>query len=441
MAPAQCAAHIGSGVWVRRGPTGGVLARASPTGGSPAEWLPATVVSVDTAGVLVRTEDGDEANLSPADVELRGNDDSVQDLVRLGHMNEPSVLAALARRYAAGQIYTRTGPGIIIAVNPFGPMPQLYDAATMDRYRLEGSDAEEGGPAAAQRAPHIFAVASRAYWQMVQEGRGQALLVTGESGAGKTETSKILMKYLAYLGGYKGAADAEPDDSAGPSVEQRVLESNPLLEAFGNAKTVRNDNSSRFGKYIELHFSGAGSISGARVHTYLLERSRLVAPSKGERNYHIFYQLLAGATPEERARWRLGADAAAHRLTSAGGCLSLPGVDDAAHFLVTRHALRSIGLGAAEQEQLFSILSALLHLGDAVFEPCYNGTDGCTLSKASRGSLGAAAALLGCDAAALAKAVTTRTRVTPDGPIVSPLGAKAAAETLDALSKVTRGGA
>jgi myosin-5 len=97
-------------------------------------------------------------------------------------MNEPSVLAALARRYAAGQIYTRTGPGIIIAVNPFGPMPQLYDAATMDRYRLEGSDAEEGGPAAAQRAPHIFAVASRAYWQMVQEGRGQALLVGGPWG-------------------------------------------------------------------------------------------------------------------------------------------------------------------------------------------------------------------------------------------------------------------
>jgi hypothetical protein len=119
-----------------------------------------------------------------------------QDLIRLTHMNEPSVLAALARRYAAGDIYTRTGAGIVIAINPFTPMTRLYNAAAMDAYRTEGASTDDGAP----RPPHIFSVASQAYWRMRRDGKGQALLVTGESGAGKTETSKLLMKYLAYLG-------------------------------------------------------------------------------------------------------------------------------------------------------------------------------------------------------------------------------------------------
>ncbi|KIY94902.1 hypothetical protein MNEG_13058 [Monoraphidium neglectum] len=425
--------HAGAAVWVRRPAAGvqnGVTAAAS-------EWLPAVVTSADEGGAaaVALEGSGEVVACAPADIELRGDDSCVQDLIRLAHLNEPSVLSALARRYAGGQIYTNTGRGIIIALNPFTPMPHLYDAAAMEAYRSEGAAGD-----AVARAPHVYAVASQAYWRMRGEGKGQALLVTGESGAGKTETSKLIMKYLAFLGGYK-SKDSDDGDAARPSVEQRVLESNPLLEAFGNAKTVRNDNSSRFGKYIELHFCAAGSISGARIHTYLLERSRLVAPSKGERNYHIFYQLLAGATREERSRWALGASAAAHRLTAAAGCLALPGVDDARDLLVTRHAMRAVGLGADEQERLFSILSALLHLGDVSFDPCPDGGDGCAVGGPAAASLAAAAGLLGCGAAALTKAVTTRTRVTPDGPIVSPLGAKAAAETRDALSKAARAAA
>ena len=147
-------------------------------------------------------------------------------------------------------------------------------------------------------------------------------------------------------------------------------------------------------------------------------------------------QLLAGATSDERARWRLGASAAAHRLTAASGCLSLPGVDDGRDFQTTRHAMRSVGLGGDDQEQLFGILSALLHLMDADFDPCPKDDDGCVIGAAGAESLAAAAQLLRCAAAALTKALTTRTRVTPDGPIVSPLGAKAAAENRDALAKV-----
>ncbi|GBF89890.1 hypothetical protein Rsub_02594 [Raphidocelis subcapitata] len=431
----------GSAVWVRSVPssvTGGAAPTGAPVCG--ADWLPAVVTSVDENGAAkaARTENGAVWKVSPRDVELRSDEHGVQDLIRLAHMNEPSVLDALSRRYASGEIYTRTGPGIVIALNPFRPVDGLYDAAAMEAHRSEGLSGDDGGP----RAPHIFGVASHAYWRMRREGKGQALLVTGESGAGKTETSKLLMKYLAYLGGYKAAAAAsrdgsDDDDAERASVEQRVLESNPLLEAFGNAKTVRNDNSSRFGKYIELHFCGGGSISGARIHTYLLERSRLVHPAKGERNYHIFYQLLAGATPHERERWRLGPDATSHRLTAASGCVELPGVDDGELFRTTRHAMRAVGISVSDQEQVFALLAALLHLSDLSFAPCpRDGDEGCALAGGGDASLAAAAGLLGVDAAALRKAVTTRTRATPDGPIVSPLQPKAAAETRDALSKV-----
>jgi myosin-5 len=164
--------------------------------------------------------------------------------------------------------------------------------------------------------------------------------VTGESGAGKTETSKLIMRYLAYLGGFKqstwdlAAAAAEADaaaatgDGTNSSIEHKVLESNPLLEAFGNAKTVRNDNSSRFGKYVQINFNKRGAISGAAVHTYLLERSRLVHQNPGERNYHIFYQLCAGASAEEKGRWLLGAPQS-YAYLNQSDVYTLTGVDDA----------------------------------------------------------------------------------------------------------------
>jgi myosin-5 len=148
-------------------------------------------------------------------------------------------------------------------------------------------------------------------------------------------------------------------------------------------------------------------------------------------------QLLAGADAQERARWRLGRDATAHRLTSAAGCVALPGVDDGELFRVTRHAMRAVGISAADQEQVFSLLAALLHLSDLSFTTCpRDGDEACAVAGGGEASLAAAAGLLGVDAAALLKAVTTRTRATPDGPIVSPLAARAASDTRDALSKV-----
>tara|TARA_B000000441_G_scaffold18022_1_gene10616 strand:+ start:711 stop:1235 length:525 start_codon:yes stop_codon:yes gene_type:complete len=157
-------------------------------------------------------------------------------------------------------------------------------------------------------SPHVFAIAEAAFRTMVKESHSQSILVSGESGAGKTETTKQIMHYLAHMGGSSDGVEHHPDQAALESarpVEQQVLESNPLLEAFGNAKTVRNDNSSRFGKFVEIQFDKKNRISGAAIRTYLLERSRIVNINDPERNFHIFYQLCDGASPDERKELRL----------------------------------------------------------------------------------------------------------------------------------------
>lgn len=203
----------------------------------------------------------------------------VEDMTKLSFLHEPGVLHNIDVRYELDEIYTYTG-SILIAVNPFRKLPHLYGPHMMDQYK----SVQLG-----QLTPHVFAVADSSFRAMVREEKSQSILVSGESGAGKTETTKLIMQYLAYVGGRK---------TDGRSVEQQVLESNPLLEAFGNAKTSRNDNSSRFGKYVEIQFDPAGRISGAAIRTYLLERSRIVQIAAPERNFHIFYQLCAGASPE-----------------------------------------------------------------------------------------------------------------------------------------------
>nr|GMD55705.1 myosin-6-like [Ipomoea batatas]GMD98810.1 myosin-6-like [Ipomoea batatas] len=204
----------------------------------------------------------------------------VDDMTKLAYLHEPGVLANLKSRYTMNEIYTYTG-NILIAVNPFKRLPSLYGKDVMEKYK---------GAVFGELSPHPFAIADSAYRQaMVNDAISQSILVSGESGAGKTESTKSLMQYLAYMGGRAA--------SEGRSVEQQVLESNPVLEAFGNAKTVRNNNSSRFGKFVELQFNKRGKISGAAIRTYLLERSRVCQVSDPERNYHCFYMLCAA--PQE----------------------------------------------------------------------------------------------------------------------------------------------
>jgi myosin-5 len=258
----------------------------------------------------------------------------------------------LRLRYDADIIYTSTGP-ILIAVNPFKPM-NIYSAENMEKYCQQGEQGTNAGAASSYTTPfknrskqiqdqtsanqpkrrlppHVYQTADDAYrammrgmenYQLVRNPRqmrtgdsqialrnapmNQSILVSGESGAGKTVTTKIVLNYFAMLS--KRCVGTSPNkfQENGVSIEQQVLQSNPILESFGNARTIRNDNSSRFGKYIDIRFTRSGRLSGALIETYLLEKVRLIHPGPGERNYHVFYQFLKSATPAQRRDFLLG---------------------------------------------------------------------------------------------------------------------------------------
>jgi myosin-5 len=242
-------------------------------------WLLVKAVfAADGSGsVLATLSDGSKSSFKPGEF-FPSNPkllEGIDDLTGLQHLDEPNILHNLSVRFQQDKIYSFTGP-ILVAVNPWKRLP-LYSSAVLLNYL---------GRSRSERPPHVFAIAEAAYRAMVNYDSDQSVLVSGESGAGKTETTKFVMQYLAALSG--GAAC-----SSSSSIERQVLESNPLLEAFGNAKTIRNDNSSRFGKFIRIGFDGNGKLITAQVETYLLEKSRVTYVAAAERSYHIFYQLCA----------------------------------------------------------------------------------------------------------------------------------------------------
>ncbi|KAM0924487.1 hypothetical protein ACQ4PT_004828 [Festuca glaucescens] len=271
----------------------------------------------------------------------------VEDMTRLAYLHEPGVLQNLKSRFMLNEIYTYTG-NILIAVNPFQRLPHLYNNDMMRIYK----GAEFG-----ELSPHPYAITDRAYRLMINDRISQAILVSGESGAGKTESTKSLMQYLAFMGGKPKAE--------GRSVQEQILESNPVLEAFGNAKTVRNNNSSRFGKFVEIQFDQNGKISGAAIRTYLLERSRVCQISDPERNYHCFYMLCA-APPEVREKYKLGEARSFHYLNQSN-CIELNGMDDAKEYAETRRAMSIVGINSDEQDAIFKVVAAILHLGNVEF--------------------------------------------------------------------------
>eukprot|EP00898_Chlorokybus_atmophyticus_P008905 jgi/Chlat1/9015/Chrsp94S08344 len=299
-------------------------------GGGAAQWVGGSVVGVDDAsgavGVMLDGEGKkvvklDRSEVMPANPPML---EAVEDLTQLSFLNEPSVLHALRLRYAEDEIYTRAGP-VLIAVNPFRKLEHLYtsDKAEMYRARAEGSE-----------APHVFHTADSAFQAMMKNGTNQSLIISGESGAGKTETAKIAMRYLASLGstdGYNGGAAL---------IEDEILGTNPILEAFGNAKTLRNNNSSRF--------------------------SRVVQQAQGERSYHVFYQLCAGADTSLRSSLRL-LPAERYRYLDQSGCTRVDGTDDAAEFALLRGALTLCGIGEDEQRDAWRLLAAILWLGNVEF--------------------------------------------------------------------------
>ncbi|KAM2542693.1 hypothetical protein TB2_022090 [Malus domestica] len=382
-------------------------------------WIDGEVVGVNNEEIEINCTSGKMVTVTASSVYPKDPEFpqcGVDDMTKLAYLHEPGVLQNLKSRYTINEIYTYTG-SILIAVNPFRRLPHLYDNHMMEQYK---------GVTLGELSPHPFAIADAAYRQMINEGISQAILVSGESGAGKTESTKMLMRYLAHMGGRAV--------SEGRSVEQQVLESNPVLEAFGNAKTVRNNNSSRFGKFVELQFDKTGRISGAAIRTYLLERSRVCQVSDPERNYHCFY-MLCSAPPEDVEKYKLGNLRTFHYLNQSN-CYELDGVDDSKEYLITRKAMDVVGISSDEQDAIFRVVAAILHLGNVNFAK-ENETDSSEpKDDKSRFHLKTAAELFMCDEQSLEDSLCKRVIVTRDETITKSLDPDSAAISRDALAKI-----
>ncbi|BBN18619.1 myosin V [Marchantia polymorpha subsp. ruderalis] len=393
---------IGSQVWVED---------------SNLAWVEAEVLDFDGKQVKARTINGTTVVASVSNVHAKDSDSQpggVDDMTKLAYLHEPGVLYNLASRYELDEIYTYTG-NILIAVNPFAKLPHLYDNHMMEQYR---------GAPLGELSPHVFAVADSSYRAMINEKRSQSILVSGESGAGKTETTKLIMQYLAYMGGRA--------NTDGRTVEQQVLESNPLLEAFGNAKTSRNDNSSRFGKFVEIQFDRNGRISGAAVRTYLLERSRVVQIADPERNYHCFYQLCA--SPEDSEKYRLGDPRSFHYLNQSP-VFELNNVNNGREYIKTRRAMDIVGISPEEQEAIFRVVAAILHLGNVEFTTGKEADSSIPKDEKSKFHLSVVAELLRCNSKSLLDSLCERIIVTRDENITKTLDAYSATTNRDTLAK------
>lgn len=364
------------------------------------------------------------------------------DLITLPHLHEPAILHALADRFFRGRIYTWTGP-VLIAVNPFQRLA-LYTNEILEAYRREGLLSAQGMQSGTDLEPHVFAIADRSYRQMMAEARkSQSILISGESGAGKTESTKIVMLYLTTLGA--GSQSMEDTDSGELSVMQRVLQSNPVLEAFGNARTLRNDNSSRFGKFIELGFSRAGHLLGAKVQTYLLEKVRLAFHAAGERNYHIFYQLLRGCKEEDHVKYEFhdgltgGLELPNYfRYTGQGGAPHLREFTDESGLEYTLKGMRKLGWSEERIQTVLSLIAGLLHLGQIQFNSVEK--DGLeTAEVKDEKSLQYAARLLGVDIDQLRCALTERIMVARGEEMKMQLSPDKASDSRDALAKTVYG--
>ncbi|KAH7574460.1 hypothetical protein JRO89_XS03G0299300 [Xanthoceras sorbifolium] len=407
-------------------------------------WVAGEITDFVGKQVQVITISGKKVLTAPEKLCPRDADEEelggVDDMTKLTYLNEPGVLYNLERRYALNDIYaiaelemdngrlksrqgfleprfvplTYTG-SILIAVNPFTKLPHLYNVHMMEQYK---------GAPFGELSPHVFAVADASYRAMMNEGRSQSILVSGESGAGKTETTKLIMQYLTYVGGRAAGDDR--------TVEQQVLESNPLLEAFGNARTIRNDNSSRFGKFVEIQFDANGRISGAAIRTYLLERSRVVQITDPERNYHCFYQLCASGRDAEK--YKLGHPSHFHYLNQSK-IYELDGVSSAEEYSKTRKAMDVVGISHEDQEAIFRTLAAILHLGNIEFSPGKEHDSSVIKDQNSNFHLQTVADLFMCDVNLLLAALCTRTIQTREGSIVKALDCNAAIASRDALAK------
>ncbi|XP_013220660.1 unconventional myosin-VI isoform X5 [Ictidomys tridecemlineatus] len=367
----------------------------------------------------------------------------VEDNCSLMYLNEATLLHNIKVRYSKDRIYTYVA-NILIAVNPYFDIPKIYSSDTIKSYQ---------GKSLGTMPPHVFAIADKAFRDMKVLKISQSVIVSGESGAGKTENTKFVLRYLTESYG------------TGQDIDERIVEANPLLEAFGNAKTVRNNNSSRFGKFVEIHFNEKSSVVGGFVSHYLLEKSRICVQGKEERNYHIFYRLCAGASEDIREKLHLSSPDNFRYLNRGctryfanketdkqilqnrrspeylkAGSLKDPLLDDHGDFIRMCTAMKKIGLDDEEKLDLFRVVAGVLHLGNIDFEDTGSTSGGCNLKNKSTQSLEYCAELLGLDQDDLRVSLTTRVMLTTAGGtkgtvIKVPLKVEQANNARDALAK------
>lgn len=425
-------------------------------------WIQAEIVTSNEKEIIVKTDEDPNSRivLGPHEpIFLRTSDvftseglSVLDDLTQLTHLHEPAVLSSLQNRFDIDKIYTFTGP-ILIALNPFKTIRGLYDEEVLKSFMTTKPLSK----------PHVFNTSNSAYRGICDRKKSQTVLISGESGAGKTETTKFVMKFLAMA----GAADGEVTN-----VEKQVLESNPLLEAFGNARTLRNDNSSRFGKFIELQFRGQGRdaaqlgmsgansrLCGARIQTYLLEKVRVCDQQEGERNYHFFYEACAATatlsgTSDYSFPQKLKRDKVKQELTvnlegfselsnfaylTRSTCKVLKDNDDIEMFERRLNAMLTIGIEFDHIIQVLRMVASVLHLGNCKFDAPPGNSEGSMVMTECSASIEMAGKLLGVQRQNLESALCSQTRVTRNERIKSSVNVRQAADNRDALAKALYG--
>ncbi|XP_043764072.1 unconventional myosin-VIIa isoform X1 [Cervus elaphus] len=381
----------------------------------------AVVKLCDSGQIQVVDDEGNEHWISPQNAthikpmhptSVHG----VEDMIRLGDLNEAGILRNLLIRYRDHLIYTNCGGrtytgSILVAVNPY-QLLSIYSPEHIRQY----TNKKIG-----EMPPHIFAIADNCYFNMKRNSRDQCCIISGESGAGKTESTKLILQFLAAISGQHSW------------IEQQVLEATPILEAFGNAKTIRNDNSSRFGKYIDIHFNKRGAIEGARIEQYLLEKSRVCRQAPDERNYHVFYCMLEGMNEEQKKKLGLG-QATDYNYLAMGNCITCEGREDSQEYANIRSAMKVLMFTDTENWEISKLLAAILHLGNLQYEDrTFENLDACEVLFSP--SLATAASLLEVNPPNLMNCLTSRTLITRGEMVSTPLSREQALDVRDAFVK------
>ncbi|XP_006898625.1 PREDICTED: myosin-1 [Elephantulus edwardii] len=322
-------------------------------------FVKATVQSRESGKVTVKTEGGTTVTVKDDQVYPMNPPkyDKIEDMAMMTHLHEPAVLYNLKERYAAWMIYTYSGL-FCVTVNPYKWLP-VYNAEVVTAYR---------GKKRQEAPPHIFSISDNAYQFMLTDRENQSILITGESGAGKTVNTKRVIQYFATIAvtGEKKKEEA-PSGKMQGTLEDQIISANPLLEAFGNAKTVRNDNSSRFGKFIRIHFGTTGKLASADIETYLLEKSRVTFQLKAERSYHIFYQIMSNKKPDLIEMLLITTNPYDYAFVSQGE-ITVPSIDDQEELMATDSAIDILGFTSDERVSIYKLTGAVMHYGNMKFK-------------------------------------------------------------------------